>query len=71
MAANKEQNWQKAHRICMPAFGPLSIRKMFPQMQDMISQMVLRWDRLGPDNEISCSDDFTICYSLTNITFPS
>ncbi|KAK6212271.1 hypothetical protein LQW54_005402 [Pestalotiopsis sp. IQ-011] len=57
-----EHNWEKAHRILMPAFGPLSIRKMFPQMQDMISQMVLRWDRLGPDNEIVLAfDTIAIC----------
>lgn len=43
----------------MPVFGPLAVRAMFPQMLDMVSQMVLRWDRLGPDNEIVASDDFT------------
>lgn len=38
---------------------------MFPQMMDIISQMVLRCDKLGEDNIISCSDDFTrmICVS--------
>ena len=35
---------------------------MFSQMVDICSQMVLRWDRLGPDNEILTSDDFTICF---------
>jgi cytochrome P450/NADPH-cytochrome P450 reductase len=44
----------------MPVFGPLAIRKMFPEMQDLISQLVLKLDRLGPDNEINPSDDFTI-----------
>lgn len=48
-----------AHRILMPVFGPLPIRDMFPQMLDMVSQMILRWDRLGPDNEIVAADDFT------------
>lgn len=28
-------------------------------MLDTISQMVLKWDRLGPENEIVASDDFT------------
>ncbi|KAI1340809.1 cytochrome P450 [Xylariaceae sp. FL0016] len=54
-----EKNWWKAHRILMPVFGPLAIRKMFPDMQDLISQMVLRMDRMGPDNEVEASDDFT------------
>jgi cytochrome P450/NADPH-cytochrome P450 reductase len=44
----------------MPTFGPLAIRKMFPEMQDLISQLVLKMDRMGPDNEIIPSDDFTI-----------
>jgi cytochrome P450/NADPH-cytochrome P450 reductase len=60
MSSNYKQNWWKAHRILMPVFGPLPVRKMFPEMLDMISQMVLKWDRYGPDNEIVTSDDFTI-----------
>ncbi|KAL9083687.1 MAG: hypothetical protein Q9165_008415 [Trypethelium subeluteriae] len=33
---------------------------MFMQMMDVASQLVLRWDRLGPENEIDPTDDFTI-----------
>ena len=33
---------------------------MFSQMLDVASQMILKWDRMGPDHEIECSDDFTI-----------
>ncbi|KAI0535776.1 cytochrome P450 [Xylaria digitata] len=29
-----EHNWHKAHRILMPVFGPMQIRKMFPDMVD-------------------------------------
>jgi cytochrome P450/NADPH-cytochrome P450 reductase len=28
-------------------------------MIDIVSQMLLKWDRLGPENEIVCADDFT------------
>jgi cytochrome P450 / NADPH-cytochrome P450 reductase len=28
-------------------------------MIDIVSQMILKWDRLGPDHQILCSDDFT------------
>lgn len=28
-------------------------------MQDIASQMILKWDRLGPDHEIDCADDLT------------
>ena len=40
---------------------------MFPEMMDIASQMILKWDRLGPDNEILCSDDFTISLPLNKI----
>ena len=39
--------------------GPLGIRKMWDGMQDISSQMIMKWDRLGPDHEIECSDDLT------------
>lgn len=32
---------------------------MFPQMIDICSQLVLRWDRFGPNHSIDVSDDFT------------
>lgn len=35
---------------------------MFPDMLDIASQMILKWDRLGPENEILCADDFTISF---------
>lgn len=44
----------------MPSFGPLGIRKMFPQMMDIASQLILKWDRMGSEHEIVTSDDFTI-----------
>lgn len=44
-----EQNWHRAHRTLMPVFGPMGVRKMFPEMLDVASQMILRWDRLGPE----------------------
>ena len=40
-------------------FGPMAIRKMFPGMLEIASQMVLKWDRLGADHEIDLADDFT------------
>lgn len=55
----EEPNWGKAHRLLIPAFGPLGLRKLFDGMLDIGSQMVLKWDRLGPDHEIDCSDDLT------------
>ncbi|CAE6443082.1 unnamed protein product [Rhizoctonia solani] len=48
-----------ADRILMPAFGPLSIKGMFNDMLDVVSQLVLKWERFGPLHEIDPTDDFT------------
>ena len=44
----------------MPIFGPLGVRKMFPEQLDIASQLILKWDRLGSNHEINTTDDFTI-----------
>jgi len=54
-----EANWGKAHRLLIPSFGPLGIKNMFDDMMDISSQMILKWDRQGPDHAIDCSDNFT------------
>ncbi|RDH27527.1 cytochrome P450 [Aspergillus welwitschiae] len=54
-----EVNWEIAHRVLMPAFGPLSIRGMFDEMYDIASQLALKWARYGPDTSIMVTDDFT------------
>lgn len=54
-----EHGWEIAHRVLMPAFGPLSIKAMFPEMHDIASQMVLRWARFNEDHAINAADDFT------------
>lgn len=58
-AKPREPNWGKAHRLLIPSFGPLGIKNMFDDMMDISSQMILKWDRQGPDHAIDCSDDFT------------
>ncbi|KAF3036352.1 hypothetical protein E8E12_008017 [Didymella heteroderae] len=54
-----EKAWGIAHRLLMPLFGPIGIRKMFGPMMDCVTQMLLQWDRFGPSHEIVCADDFT------------
>ncbi|KAM5372105.1 hypothetical protein ACJZ2D_007638 [Fusarium nematophilum] len=54
-----EENWGIAHRILMPAFGPVNIRNMFDEMADIASQMALKWARQGPSKPILAADDFT------------
>jgi cytochrome P450/NADPH-cytochrome P450 reductase len=41
-AKNEEVNWSIAHRILMPAFGPVSIQGMFDEMYDVLTQMALK-----------------------------
>lgn len=42
-AYDHEKNWGLAHRLLVPAFGPLRIREMFPQMHDIAQQLCLKW----------------------------
>ncbi|KAH7336803.1 cytochrome P450 [Rhizoctonia solani] len=58
-AHHGEPNWGIAHRILMPAFGPLSIKGMFDDMLDVVSQLVLKWERFGSSHDIDPTHDFT------------
>lgn len=55
----QEKNWGIAHRVLMPALGPLAIRNMFDEMHDIASQLVMKWARQGPEQTIHVTDDFT------------
>ncbi|KAJ5692456.1 Bifunctional cytochrome NADPH reductase [Penicillium macrosclerotiorum] len=54
-----EENWAIAHRVLVPAFGPLMIRGMFDDMYDIAGQLVMKWARQGPNVPITVTDDFT------------
>jgi len=58
-AYNDEPNWAKAHRLLMPAFGPIAIRGMFGKMLDIADQMLVRWERFGPGAVIDVTDNMT------------
>lgn len=58
-AYTDEENWGKAHRILVPAFGPLSIRNMFDPMLDIADQLLLRWERFGENAVIDVVDNMT------------
>ncbi|WP_225086569.1 bifunctional cytochrome P450/NADPH--P450 reductase [Pectobacterium colocasium] len=58
-AYTHEPNWGKAHRILMPALGPIGVRGMFDKMLDIAEQMLLRWERFGPDMAIDVADQMT------------
>lgn len=54
-----EHDWKLAHKLLIPAFGPLAIKQMFPQMTDIAGQMLIKWQRFGPEHAIDVSDAFT------------
>lgn len=58
-AYTPEGNWGKAHRILMPAFSPVALRGMFDGMTDIAEQLMLKWERLGPEADIDMVNDFT------------
>ncbi|OLN95714.1 Bifunctional P-450:NADPH-P450 reductase 2 [Colletotrichum chlorophyti] len=58
-ASLDEPNWGIAHRILIPAFGPVAIRGMFDEMYDIATQMAMKWARHGPSTPIVVTDDFT------------
>lgn len=58
-ARTEEPNWGKAHRILMPAFSPMALQGMFDGMTDIASQLVLKWERLGPEADVDVVHDFT------------
>ncbi|KAK8079173.1 cytochrome p450 [Apiospora phragmitis] len=55
----RSDDWAQAHRILLPAFGPLAIENMFAGMHDIASQMVLKWARQGPSHRILAPEDFS------------
>ncbi|KAL8644049.1 MAG: hypothetical protein Q9210_007447, partial [Variospora velana] len=63
-AESTDKAWWKAHRLLVPAFGPIGLSKMFDDIifpaknrQDLSAQLVLKLDRFGPEHEIECIED--------------
>ncbi|KAI0694744.1 fatty acid hydroxylase [Earliella scabrosa] len=46
-------------RLLMPCFGAANIHNMFDGMVDIVSQLVLKWERFGPQTLIDPAADFT------------
>ncbi|KAI0642931.1 cytochrome P450 [Trametes meyenii] len=55
----EEKNWGIAHRLLMPVFTPGSICNLADDMMDIISQLVLKWQRFGEDAVIDIASDFS------------
>lgn len=59
-----EHNWELAHRILVPAFSPVAIRKMQPMMCDVITQMLMFWEH-------HAGQPFEAADQYTRLTFVS
>ncbi|KAJ7128256.1 fatty acid hydroxylase [Mycena filopes] len=58
-AYNEEPDWGVAHRLLMPAFGTIAIKGMMEEMRDICDQLVVKWERFGPQTVLDPSEDFT------------
>ncbi|KAG9052740.1 hypothetical protein FS842_009326 [Serendipita sp. 407] len=58
-AFHGEETWAIAHRILTPAFSPAQIKGMFGDMMDIISQLVLKWERYGDEYAINPAEEYT------------
>ncbi|MDO4928978.1 MAG: cytochrome P450 [Corynebacterium sp.] len=52
-------DWQKGHRILMPAFNRVALERMFRDMVDCADQLLLKWSRLPEGEIIDTQEDFT------------
>ncbi len=55
----EEPNWSKAHNILLPNFSHKAMLSYHPMMLDIAEQLVLKWERLNPDEEIDVTRDMT------------
>jgi cytochrome P450/NADPH-cytochrome P450 reductase len=55
----QEPNWKKAHDIILPSFSMRAIKDYYPMMTDIAMQLVGKWERLNPDEEIDVPADMT------------
>ena len=58
-ADTKEPNWSKAHNILLQPFGNRAMQSYHPSMVDIAEQLVKKWERLNPDEEVDVVHDMT------------
>jgi cytochrome P450/NADPH-cytochrome P450 reductase len=51
--------WRRAHNILMPPFGMQSMRGYVPMMLDVAGQLMDKWARLNPDDDVDVPADMT------------
>ncbi|MEP1423087.1 MAG: cytochrome P450 [Erythrobacter sp.] len=50
-------NWSKAHNILLPSFSQKAMGSYLPMMQDIASQLMLKWERMNSDDVIDVPKD--------------
>lgn len=55
----EEPNWNKAHNILLPNFNQKAMLSYHPMMLDIAEQLMLKWARLNPEDEIDVARDMT------------
>ena len=58
-AYTQEPNWKKAHNILLPNFSVQAMKGYIPGMLDPAGQLMLKWERLNPGDEIDVPGDMT------------
>ncbi len=58
-AHTHEPNWREAHHILLPNFSLRAMRNYFPQMLEIAGQLVDKWDKVGPENDVDVPADMT------------
>ncbi len=54
-----EPNWQKAHNILAPTFSQRAMKDYHSMMVDIAVQLVQKWERLNPNDEVDVPEDMT------------
>ncbi|UZW67127.1 bifunctional cytochrome P450/NADPH--P450 reductase [Priestia flexa] len=54
-----EPNWQKAHNILAPTFSQRAMKDYHSMMTDIAVQLVQKWERLNPNEEVDVPEDMT------------
>lgn len=58
-AEQEDPEWDKAHRILMPAFNPVALKSMYDGMVDIADQLMLKWSRTRSDADVDVTSEFT------------
>ncbi|QUH02694.1 cytochrome P450 [Saccharopolyspora erythraea] len=51
--------WRRAHNILMPSFSQQAMSDYLPMMTDIAGQLVQKWERLNPGDEVDVTADTT------------